>query len=63
MKVESFWWKFTKFVQRRCEREKRRDKNHSITVVRPPPDLVDFGVSVIGSEVVKKHQKVPKSTT
>ena len=29
----------------------------------PPPDLVDFGVSVIGSEVVKKHQKAPKSTT
>ena len=27
-----------------------------------PPVLVDFGVSVMGSEVVKKHQKASKST-
>ena len=28
----------------------------------PPPDLVDFGVSVMGSEVVKKHQKAQHSS-
>ena len=27
-----------------------------------PPDLVDFGVSVMGSEVVKKHQKAQHSS-
>ena len=27
-----------------------------------PPDLVDFGVSEMGSEVVKKHQKAQHSS-
>ena len=33
-----------------------------ITVVWDPPELVHYSVNMMENEVVKKHQKAPKST-